>query len=72
MALRTNIIDLQGIPPYNVYLCNPNGEGCFYVSTITSAPYDFIIPPPKDNLTEYMLVLKDANARIISGTTFVT
>jgi hypothetical protein len=72
MSLQVNIESVQGVSPYNVYLCNPNGEGCFYISTITSAPYSFIIPPPKDTLNEYMLVLKDANARIISGTTFVT
>jgi hypothetical protein len=72
MSLIVNIQDIEGVPPYNVYLCNENGEGCFYINTITSAPYNFTIPPPKDNLTEYMLVLKDANARIISGITNVT
>jgi hypothetical protein len=72
MNLQVNIETIEGIPPYNVYLCNPNGEGCFYINTIETDPYSFIIPPPKNNLNEYMLVLKDANSRIISGTTFVT
>jgi hypothetical protein len=72
MSLITNITEIAGIPPYNVYVCNPDGTGCFYINTITSAPYSFIIPPPKNNLSEYMLLLKDANARIISGITSVT
>lgn len=72
MSLITNITEIEGIPPYNVYVCNADGTGCFYINTITSAPYSFIIPPPKNNLSEYMLLLKDANARIISGITSVT
>jgi hypothetical protein len=72
MDLEVKILNLEGISPYNIYLCEANGEGCFYVNTIISAPYNFIIPPPKNNLNEYMLVAKDANGRIISGTTFVT
>lgn len=72
MSLQVNISEIQGIPPYNVNLCNPDGTGCFYISTISGSPYNFIIPPPKNTLTEYMLVLKDANARIISGVTSVT
>jgi hypothetical protein len=72
MSLQVNIESVQGVSPYNVYLCNPDGTGCFYINTIETDPYSFIIPPPKNNLNEYMLVLKDANSRIISGTTFVT
>jgi hypothetical protein len=71
MNLQVNILEIEGVPPYNVYLCNPNGEGCFYVNRINNAPYNFIIPPPKNNLNEYMLLLKDFNGRIISGKTFV-
>jgi hypothetical protein len=72
MSLQVNILNIQGIPPYNVNLCNPDGTGCFYISTISGSPYNFIIPPPKNTLTEYMLVLKDGNSRIISGVTNVT
>lgn len=72
MSLQTYITEIEGIPPYNVYVCNPDGTGCFYINTISGAPYNFIIPPPKNNLSEYMLLLKDANARIISGITNVT
>lgn len=44
-----------------------------YITEIEGIPpYNFIIPPPKNNLSEYMLLLKDANARIISGITNVT
>jgi len=72
MGLQVNIQTIQGISPYNVYLCNPDGTGCFYINTISGSPYNFMIPPPKNKLTEYMLVLKDANSRIISGVTSVT
>ena len=58
MSLQVNILEIEGVPPYNVYLCNPDGSGCFYVDRISSAPYSFIIPPPKNNLNEYMLLLK--------------
>lgn len=71
MTLQVNIEKIEGVPPYNVYVCNPDGTGCFYISRIASAPYSFTIPPPKNNLNEYMLLLKDANSRIISGITYV-
>jgi len=69
MAVLVTIDSIIGRSPYNVYICQSSGSNCFYISTIDSAPYEFDIPAPYDNLDSYMLKLVDANNCIISGTT---
>jgi hypothetical protein len=73
MAVQVTINDITGQTPYNVYICQNTGAGCFYISTITnsSLPYIFNIPQPYDTASSYMLKVVDANNCIISGVTTV-
>ncbi len=73
MAVQVTINDITGQTPYNVYICQNTGAGCFYISTITnsSLPYIFDIPQPYNTASSYMLKVVDANNCIISGVTTV-
>lgn len=72
MSLLVNINNIVGSSPFDIYICQENGLGCFYITTITSAPYQFVIPPPYDISTSYMLKIIDNNNCIISGTTTIS
>lgn len=69
MSLVVNINNITGSSPYDIYICQENGTGCFYIETISSVPYQFIIPPPYDTALSYMLKIIDNNGCVISGTT---
>ena len=71
MALRVTIDSIVGVSPFDIYICQPNGTGCFYIDTITTAPFEFDIPSPYDTGLSYGLKLIDASNCIISGTTSV-
>lgn len=72
MSLITTINVITGVPPFDVYICQPDGSLCFYIDTIDTIPYEFEIPYPYDNLDEYMLKVIDNNDCIITGTTIVS
>lgn len=61
------INNIVGQSPFDVYICQPDGTGCFYISRINSTPYVFNIPPPYDTYNEYMLKLVDNIGCVISG-----
>ena len=67
MAVQVTINSIVGKSPYDIYICQSNGSGCFYITTITTTPYVFEIPPPYDTLSSYMLKVLDANNCTISG-----
>jgi hypothetical protein len=67
MAVQVTISGITGQSPYDVYICQSNGSGCFYVSTITTTPYVFDIPSPYDTSSSYLLKVIDANNCTISG-----
>lgn len=73
MAVKVTISGITGVTPYDIYICQSGGTGCFYISTITDAqvPYEFDIPAPYDTSNSYMLKLLDNNNCIISGITSV-
>jgi len=73
MAVQVTINNITGQTPYNVYICQNTGSGCFYISTITNSnlPYVFDIPQPYNTASSYMLKVVDANNCIISGVTTV-
>ena len=66
MTLKVTIDSITGQTPYNVYLCQPDGSGCIFITTISSAPYEFDVPPPYNNVSTYLLKLIDANGCIIT------
>lgn len=73
MAVKVTISGITGVTPYDIYICQSGGTGCFYISTITDSqvPYQFDIPAPYDTSNSYMLKLLDNNNCIISGITSV-
>jgi hypothetical protein len=71
MGLNLTISSITGQSPYEVYLCQVDGTGCFYINEITSTPYSFIIPPPYDTSTQYMIKIIDDFGCIITGTTSI-
>jgi hypothetical protein len=71
MAVQVTINSITGQSPYDVYICQSTGEGCFYMTTIESTPYIFDIPEPYNSSLSYMLKVIDSNKCIISGTTTV-
>lgn len=67
MAVQVTINNITGSSPYDVYICQPNGTGCFYISTITTLPYVFDIPEPYNTSTSYLLKVIDSNNCVITG-----
>jgi len=67
MAVQVTISSITGQSPYDVYICQSSGSGCFYITTITTTPYVFDIPSPYDTSSSYMLKVVDANNCTISG-----
>jgi len=73
MAVQVTINDISGQTPYDIYVCQVDGTGCFYISTITNSsfPYTFDIPAPNDTSANYMIKAIDANNCVISGASSV-
>jgi hypothetical protein len=71
MAVQVTINSITGQSPYDVYICQNTGAGCFYISTIETTPYIFDIPEPYNSSYSYMLKIIDSNNCIISGTTTI-
>jgi hypothetical protein len=67
MLTQVLINNITGQPPYDVYICQPDGTGCIYISRINSSPYLFEIPVPYDIYDSYMLKIIDSNNCVISG-----
>lgn len=71
MSVQVTINSITGTSPYDVYICQPNGSGCFYIDTTSTVPYQFAIPEPFDTGLAYMLKVIDSQNCIISGVTYV-
>jgi hypothetical protein len=67
MAIQVTINDITGVTPYDIYVCQGDGTGCFYMATIPTVPYVFDIPSPYDSSTQYMLKVIDNNGCVITG-----
>lgn len=67
MAVQVTINSITGQSPYDIYICQTNGTGCFYITTIETLPYQFDIPQPYDTLPNYLLKVVDANNCTITG-----
>jgi len=67
MAQQVTIYDITGQTPYDIYICQGDGTGCFYMATISTVPYSFDIPAPYDTSTQYMLKVVDQNGCVITG-----
>lgn len=71
MAIQVTISSITGQSPYDIYVCQANGTGCFYYSTTSTIPYIFDIPAPYNTSASYMLKVVDSNNCVISGITIV-
>lgn len=67
MQVQVTINGITGKSPFDIYICEGNGENCLYIDTINQNYYDFTIPKPYDTLDVYLLKIIDANKLIISG-----
>lgn len=69
MTLQVTITNITGQSPYDVSICQPNGTGCFYISTIDvdDIPYVFNIPEPYNVYGSYMLKITDSLNCTITG-----
>jgi len=61
MPLTITINTLNGTSPFDVYLCDDPITTCIYIDTISSAPYQFDVPPILQNLGSYNLKIVDEN-----------
>jgi hypothetical protein len=59
MAVQVTIDNITGQTPYDIYICQSDGTGCFYITTTSTIPYVFDIPAPNDTSLSYMLKVKD-------------
>ena len=67
MVVQVTINSITGQSPYDIYICQSSGAGCFYITTTSIIPYVFDIPEPYNTSTSYMLKVVDANNCTIIG-----
>jgi hypothetical protein len=72
MITQVTITNITGQTPYDIYICQPNGSDCVYISRINSVPYTFNIPKPYDVYSSYMLKIIDNINCVITGVESVT
>ncbi len=61
MAINVNIDNITGASPYNIFICDSVGSPCYYITQIASTPYSFVIPPPLNNVSSFILKVVDVN-----------
>lgn len=72
MPVQVNINGITGQSPFDIYVCQPNGSGCFYMTTTSNTSLSFTIPSPYDESSSYMVKVIDSNECIITGVQTVT
>jgi hypothetical protein len=72
MGIQVNINGITGQSPFNIYICLTGGTQCIFIDKTENNTYQFLIPPPYDTLSSYMLKIIDGNNSIITGQTIVT
>jgi hypothetical protein len=61
MSVQVTVNDITGSTPFDVYVCDSSQTTCIYINQITNLelPYNFIIPPPFDTQSSYVLRVID-------------
>jgi hypothetical protein len=62
MANIIQINSISGNSPYDIYVCDVTLTYCFLVSgsTTITTPYQFVVPPPLDNVVSLILKIVDS------------
>jgi hypothetical protein len=68
MPLSITISSITGVSPFEVYICQSDGTGCFYIDETVSIPFSFDIPVPYDTSTSYMVKVIDGDGSVITNT----
>ena len=68
MGITITINAVTGSTPYNVYICQGDGTGCFYIGESSTIPYTFDIPTPYNLSFDYMVKIVDAEGCVITNT----
>lgn len=71
MPTEVIITNITGQTPYDIYLCQSGGTGCFYIDTSSTSSFTFQIPEPYDNAIAYTIKIIDNNGCIIEKTSSV-
>ena len=67
MPVQVNINGITGQSPFDIYVCQQDGSGCFYMTTTSNTSLSFTIPTPYDESQSYMVKVIDGNDCIITG-----
>lgn len=59
--IQVTINNITGETPYDIYVCDSESQNCFWINTINSLPFVFIIPPPYDILNTFCIKAVDNN-----------
>lgn len=71
MAIQVTVNGITGTSPFDIYICQSGGTGCFYITGTSETSFVFDIPQPYDNQTSYMLKVVDDYGCVITGVTSV-
>jgi len=54
------IDSITGVSPFNIYVCQPDGNECFFIETTNDTDFRFSVPPPYNLQDSYMIKIIDA------------
>lgn len=57
----TVTVNITGVTPYHVYLCNTGNTSCVYIAQTNSSPYSFDIPNLISGQPSYNVKVLDSN-----------
>jgi len=61
MSAQITISNITGTLPFQIYLCDNPITLSIYIDTISTFPYNFIVPPIWSSLTSFNLKVIDDN-----------
>jgi len=67
MGVQVNINAITGQSPYNIFICQSDGNNCIYIDKTDVIPFQFEIPTPYNTLMEYKIKIIDGNGSTITG-----
>ena len=61
MATQVNITSLNGVPPFNIWVCYGCNEGdtCTFIATTSASSYSFTLPLGYENVPTYCVKVFD-------------